>query len=67
MVAAASRIKSIRLRKKLNSLLKSYYKQLKNRGDAMPTVNFPDWTEPILPNIDPAEIYEDEDGDDDYE
>ena len=33
----------------------------------MPTVNFPDWTEPILPNIDPAEIYEDEDEDDDYE
>jgi len=30
----------------------------------MPTVNFPNWTEPVFPGIDPAEIWEDEEDED---
>lgn len=33
----------------------------------MPKINFPDWTEPIFPTIDPAEIWEDDEEDEDYE
>lgn len=65
MVEIPSRIKLILLRKKLNSLLKSYYKHLRNKGDEMPTVNFPDWTEPVFPHLADDDLYEEEDDGDD--
>jgi hypothetical protein len=33
----------------------------------MPTVNFPDWTEPVFPHLTDDDLYDDEDDDEDYE